>query len=169
MHIQYYKKITVAFSGNMQGGGQILVSHYQPIHFIPQSLTLDALYHCQLLSQRVPLAELARAQDLADMRSDSAEVYTMYTTPFRSMGKEERSVYFRVLASMCTLSCVSQYSTLRATTVTAMVGLRFPRDEPQVFFKSEFILLSMGSKSTPMSSKARSVCLETCEKATSSL
>lgn len=39
----------------------------------------------------------------------------------------------------------------------------------QVFFRRESILLPMGSASTPMSSKARSVFLETCEKAAFSL
>lgn len=90
----------------------------------PQRFTLDALSPCQVLSQSALLAELARAEDLADIRTDSTEASAMYATPVRSIGKYN-IFSFEVPDAICTFVCVSQYSMFTPCCelpLTAMAG-----------------------------------------------
>ena len=127
----------------------------------PHNLFFEAASPGQVLSHKALLAELVKDADLAVMRIDSAEASAMYDTAAKRVLKESKISCFGESAEMCHFNWPNQCSRFLATQVDAIAGLRLFITDCQFLLSSSSILLSIGSFSKPMSSKAKSVNFET--------
>lgn len=119
------------------------------VKVIPHNFTFHVKSPDQVLSQRALLAELIRAEDLADILMDSAAASAMYLTAFRRVGKDSSKSFLEVFL---------------ATTVEAIAGFRLDKDESQAFLNRESLPSCPWHPSTPMSSNSTSVCPDTWER-----